>query len=338
MSIWKGKYGPLLIAEIGGNHEGDFGYAFELTRLAVESEADYIKFQIYTGDSIVNPHVSPDRNAHFKKFELTPEQHSQLAEYCINHGKGYIASVWDMKAFDWIDPFLKMYKVGSGDMTAYPFLKKIARTGKPIILSTGLAKFEEIIDSIDYLKAANPVYEDRQMIAILQCTSMYPIPLSDANLEVIREIKERTGYITGFSDHTVGLTALKTAYAMGAEILEFHFTDKRKGKTFRDHKVSLTKQEINQLTEKISLINTLKGSRIKRPLDIEGDHVVSFRRAIYPVSDIPAGTIIEPEHLKSLRPNNGIDAREYDRLIGKRSRVEIQKDQILDWTYFEDSI
>lgn len=335
MKVWEGKHGPLLIAEIGGNHEGDFEYAKALTALACESEADYVKFQIYTGDSLVNPGVAPERNAHFKKFELSPQQHMALAEMCLNKNKGYIASVWDLQAFGWIDEYIKIYKIGSGDLTAYPFLEKTASYGKPIILSTGLATTEEVLEAIDFLIKVNPVYRKKDKLALLQCTSMYPISQSEAHLGVMAEFENKTQYITGYSDHTEGLSALETAYAMGAGILEFHFTDNRENKSFRDHKVSLTKKEVDILVEKIKIINELRGSSEKQPLEIEKEHVLSFRRAVYPKRHIKKGKVIEPDDLKVLRPNKGIDARDFYQLLGKKARIDLEENQVLDWEYFD---
>ena len=123
---WKGRSGPYLIAEIGGNHEGDFSSALELTRLACNCGIDAVKYQIYTGDSLVSQVESPDRHQHFQRFELTREQYSLLAKECREHDVTFCASVWDPSAIEWIDPFLIFYKVGSGDLTAYPLLDRIA--------------------------------------------------------------------------------------------------------------------------------------------------------------------------------------------------------------------
>ncbi len=139
MSYFNGKNNVYLIAEIGGNHEGDFEYAKKLTKLAAESGADAVKFQIYTGDSLVNAKYDPDRNEHFKKFELTKQQYIDLAKLCDELEITFMASVWDMNALNYIDSYIPIYKVGSGDLTAYNLIKKIVLTGKPIILSTGLA-------------------------------------------------------------------------------------------------------------------------------------------------------------------------------------------------------
>ncbi len=334
-NIWQGKHGPLLIAEIGGNHEGDFEYALKLTELAIASDVDYVKFQIYTGDGLVNPVEGEQRNKHFKKFELSQEQHIALAKRCKEHQVGYLASVWEEEAFGWIDPYMDFYKIGSGDLTAYPLLRTTAMHNKPILISTGLATEEEVIEAVEFLRNCNPLYRDSSYLGVLQCTSMYPIPDTDANLHVMNTLKKKTKATVGYSDHTEGSKALEIAVAMGAEVLEFHFTDERVGKTFRDHKVSLTKDEVQQLIHSIGKINALQGAEEKKPLMVEGDHVVSFRRAVYPRSDIRAGQIVEEKDLITLRPHHGIPANKHDELIGKRALKDLKRYEKLDWSYFE---
>jgi len=331
MNNWNGKNDILLIAEIGGNHEGNFEYAKELTRLAIESNVDYIKYQIYTGDTLVSKLENPQRNQHFKKFELTNEQYVELAEMCRASQVKFMASVWDMDSISWIDKYMEIYKIGSGDLTAYPVIEKTCKIGKPIILSTGLSNLQEVVDTVDFMRKINPVYKDKNMLALLQCTSMYPIPFSDANLNILETYKETLGCEVGYSDHTEGSYALEIAVAKGAQILEFHFTDSREEKKFRDHKVSLTKHEVLDLIDKIKKIKLLEGDRIKKPLLIEGDHVKTFRRALYPIKDLPKGTILKDIDLIALRPNNGIDARDYQKVIGKKLTKEVKKHEKLDY-------
>lgn len=332
-----GKHGPLLIAEIGGNHEGDFEYAKRLTKLAIDSDVDFVKFQIYTGDTLVSSVESPTRNAHFKKFELSREQHLYLASMVREAGLHYTSSVWDESVFSWIDPFVSLYKIGSGDLTAYPLLKATAKIGKPIILSTGLSTEAEVLASIAYIQSVNKLYEKAEQLAVLQCTSMYPIPPNASNLRVMSRLKELTGLTVGYSDHTEGNKALYYAYAMGAEVLEFHFTDTRDGKQFRDHKVSLTPDEIGILINELSLIQELKGSDQKKPesIEIENGHVESFRRAVYPLRDISRGEILTVENTTTLRPNHGIDAIQYESVLGKRAKMNLIKHQKLDWSLLE---
>jgi N-acetylneuraminate synthase/N,N'-diacetyllegionaminate synthase len=331
---WQGKHGPLLIAEIGGNHEGDFAYAKRLTQLAIESDVDYIKYQLYSGDTLVSRVENPIRNKHFKKFELSQGQYIELAKMCNAAGIGFMASVWDTDYISWIDDYMPIYKIGSGDLTAYPVLKKIAALKKPIILSTGLASMVDVLGTVAYIQSLDALYKDPNFLSVLQCTSMYPIPYEDANLSVMQSFAEATNLPIGYSDHTEGCKALEIAVAMGAQILEFHFTDSREGKEFRDHKVSLTRDEVLALIEDIKNIYKLRGHSEKNPLPIEGEHPITFRRAVYPLHDIPAGTVIEEKHLTTLRPLHGIDARDFEKLLGKRTNFDLKAHQKLEWDLF----
>lgn len=319
VSPWNKTNRPLLIAEVGGNHEGDFDYAKVLCDLAIESGADYVKFQLYTGDTLVSPVESSDRHKHFQGFELTPDQHIELARRCRRAGVGYNASVWDPNALEWIDDYLDFYKIGSGDLTAWPMLEHLARRGKPVILSTGLATMDEVLEAVGFIQSINPVYRQPENLALLQCTAMYPTEDRDANLRVMDSLRERTGLTVGYSDHTEGSLALLVAAARGARILEFHFTDSRDGKTFRDHKVSLTRDEVIVLRERLDRIHEMLGSPEKRPLEceIEPGHVASFRRGLYSRRPLKAGEALRAEDLVALRPNHGIDARQYREIVGR---------------------
>ncbi|MGI9192839.1 MAG: N-acetylneuraminate synthase family protein [Chitinophagaceae bacterium] len=331
-----GKHGPLLIAEIGGNHEGNFDLALKQTHLAIQSGADVIKFQLYTGETLVSSVEGPDRHAHFKRFELSREQHIHLAQLVQKAGLIYNASVWDIDMLSWIDPYLTFYKVGSGDLTAYPVLEAIAQRGKPIVLSTGLSDEEEVLTAVAFIQSINPRYKLPENLALLQCTSMYPIPPEDAHLNVMLRLKELTGLTVGYSNHVEGMKALEIAAAMGASILEFHFTDTREGRQFRDHKLSLTAEEVQELIGRLNMIHALKGgyNKLVLPIEINHGHPISFRRAVYPKVDIPAGTTIQPEHLTVLRPNHGIDARDFYKVCGKKTKNALIKHQSLQWDMF----
>ncbi len=320
-NFWSGKNGPLMIAEIGGNHEGNFNYAKKLTKQAIKSGADVVKFQLYSGDGIVNKNISPDRNLHFKKFQLTKEQHIFLAKMCIKSGVQYNASIWEPEMINWVDRYLKFYKIGSGDLTAYPIIKEFTKRGKPILLSTGLSNLSEIKDTINFIKKSNSAYKKKNMIAVMQCTSMYPTDDIDVNLNVIDQFKKSFDLNIGYSHHAFGDLALQIAYIKGASIMEFHFTDDRKGKTFRDHLISLTKNEVMNLILKFKKIKNLLGNYEKNTLksEINSGHVKSFRRAIYLNKDIQKGKIISKDDLVCLRPNEGLDARKIDKILSKKS-------------------
>jgi N-acetylneuraminate synthase/N,N'-diacetyllegionaminate synthase len=336
MSIFAGPHGPWLVAEIGGNHEGDFDAALRLADLALEAGADAVKFQVYYGDTLVSSIASPDRNAHFKRFELAPRQHLALAERVLDAGRGYVASVWDIDAFDWITPVLSACKIGSGDLTAPPFLRAAAQAGKPLMLSTGLADLAEVAVAVDEIRAANPAYRERGRLAVLQCTTMYPIADADAHLAVMRAFAD-LGVTVGYSDHTLGTKALELAAAMGAEVLEFHFTDQKHDRTFRDHQLSLDGTDLRNLIRALDEIRTFQGTAEKRPLPIEvtNDHPHAFRRAVYPARDIAVGEILDAGNVCVLRPNQGIDARDYDRVVGRRAKRPLRRHEPLDWQDIE---
>ncbi|MCB0692456.1 MAG: N-acetylneuraminate synthase family protein, partial [Saprospiraceae bacterium] len=306
-------------------HEGDFEYAKKLTSLAIESDVDYIKFQIYSGDTLVNPIESPLRNKHFKKFELSKNEYIFLAEMCREANVGFMASVWNPEFVPWINEYSKIFKIGSGDFTAIPIIDYFISLEKPLLLSTGLCTLVEVIEIVEYIQSRSAIYKSQDFLGLLQCTSMYPIAIEDANLNVMNTYKQLFNIPVGYSDHTEGNFALETAVAMGAEILEFHFTDDRANKDFRDHKVSLTKAEVLDLIEKIKLIKKVQGHYFKKPLLSESEHVTSFRRALYFNKDMKAGDSIKESDLISLRPNHGIDAREFHNVIGKRINRRIKK-------------
>lgn len=325
-SPWTGKSGPFLISEIGGNHEGDFEVAKEMARLAIECGSDSVKFQLYTGDSLVSPVESPARHQHFKKFELSKEQHIYLAQMCRDAGVSYSASVWDLEMLEWIDPFLDFYKIGSGDLTAWPILEAFAKKSKPLVVSTGLATISEVLQTVHFIQRVNPIYKNPNMLCLLQCTSMYPIPYEDANLNVMDTLSKLTGLSVGYSDHTVGMEALKVAVSKGATVLEYHFTDTREGKDFRDHKVSLTPSEVQELKSEIEKTTALLGSGVKHPQasELENEHEVSFRRAVYLNRSLQEGEVISESDLVYLRPAHGTDARDSVLVIGSTALRDLK--------------
>ena len=324
-SFWSGKHGPMLIAEIGGNHEGNFNEAKKMLELAIESGVDCIKFQIYSGDTLVNKNLSPKRNSHFKKFELTKEEHIELAELCLKKGINYNASVWNLEMLEWIDEYLTFYKIGSGDLTSWPIIKEFVKREKPILISTGLSSLDEIEETVKYIQNLNIKYLNPEMLCILQCTSMYPIKNQDANLEVINLYNNYFNYPVGYSDHTIGSEALYLASSLKTNVLEFHFTDAREGKKFRDHKVSLTKEDVKALINKIISTKQFFGKNEKKLLKVEeeNNHHISFRRAVYSKRKILKGKKILMKDLVFLRPFIGTDPRDTRSLINSKAKQDI---------------
>ena len=335
--MFRGKEGVYIIGEIGGNHEGDFDTAMALLHDAAGAGVHAIKYQVYTGNTLVNVREDPERVKHFNKFALTTENYLDLAREARRIGVEFLASIWDETQVDVFNDYLAFYKIGSGDLTAYPLLRKIAMTGKPIVLSTGLATMEEIGRSIAYICNINPVYNDKKMLALLQCTSMYPIPNKDANLKSMVSIREKFHYPIGYSDHTEGTYAAELAVALGAEIIEVHFTDRKEGRSFRDHKVSFNHNDIKTLKERISVILDLLGDGVKKPMnsEIKSGHVHSFRRALYPKHDICKGTKVDYDDFITLRPNVGISADQIEDVVGRVAKKDLLEYQRLSVEDFE---
>ena len=175
-----------------------------------------------------------------------------------------MASVWSEEMLVWSDPELPMHKIGSGDLTCYPMLAAIAATNKPIILSTGLASLKEVGDAVSYIEKCNPSYVTERKLALLQCTSSYPTPDHDANINAMLTLRSEFGLPVGYSDHTLGVDAIEAAVTVGAELIEKHFTDTREGKTFRDHLIALTRDEVRATLEKMERIKNLLGGSRKR--------------------------------------------------------------------------
>ena len=165
-----------VIAEIGGNHEGDLDYAFKLTDLAIESGADEIKYQIYSPDGLVNKNLDKRRYDHFKKFTLSFADFEKLANRCSNAGVEFMSSIWQDDAIDYFDSYINIHKVGSGDLTNHILLNKLVQTEKPIILSTAMSSLEEIHSTVNFITSCHPLYNKTGMLAILQCVAMYGEP------------------------------------------------------------------------------------------------------------------------------------------------------------------
>jgi len=316
-----------VIAEIGGNHEGNFDKAIELLHLAADAGADAIKYQIYTGETLVNELEDIERVKHFDKFALEESQYVELAKECESRDIDFCASIWSENLIEKFSNFMPFIKIGSGDLTAYPILSRISKTNKPIILSTGLSSMIEIQNAVKYICSINKNYEDPSMLSILQCTSMYPIPDSDANLSVISSLKKIFPYSIGYSDHTDSTYAAEIAVALGAKVLELHFTDNKESNTFRDHLVSFNSNDLLGLRSKINTILELLGDGEKRPMEseINNGHLKSFRRAIYPTRNIYKGEIVSEKDFIALRPNHGLSAEKIISIIGKKAKRDLNK-------------
>jgi N-acetylneuraminate synthase/N,N'-diacetyllegionaminate synthase len=303
-----------------------------LTQLAIDSGADAVKFQFYTGDSLVSKLESADRNAHFKKFELSDQQNLALIRMVDEGGPIPMASVWSEEMLGWANPRLPLHKVGSGDLTCYPMLALLAKTNKPIILSTGLSTMKEVACAVSYIEKCNPKYISERKLALLQCTSSYPTPDEDANLGAMLALKSEFGLPVGYSDHTLGSHAIELAVSVGAEIIEKHFTDSREGKTFRDHLIALTKDEVQETLDRMRHIMLLlgNGQKVLTKSEEKAEHHISFRRSIYASRSIKAGEVLTEDNLTVLRPFHGICASRFDDILGCIARRGFHAYEVLN--------
>lgn len=329
---------PFVIAEIGGNHEGSLEYAKKLLTEAAKSGADAVKFQTYFPDKIVSKVEDPKRHEHFGKFSLPIDNYLELADLAKKLGVMFMSSVWDHDSLNELNSVIDIHKVGSGDLTNYPLIKSLLLTGKPLIISVAMAEMEEIKQVVDYISSIDSTYLTDNKLAILQCVAMYGDPQdSFANLNVISSLKSEFQNITiGYSDHTVGNFAAIIAVALGAEIIEIHFTDD-KSREFRDHHISVDAKELSNLQDNISRVVTLLGSSKKHPVnEIESpERIKEFRRGCYLKKDLKKGDIISSENLTTLRPCKGIDARDFEKLIGNKLLIDKKALVSLSWDDFE---
>lgn len=330
--------GFFIIAEIGGNHEGRFDYAKKLLIDAVESGADAVKFQTYRGDKIVSKVEGPVRNKHFKKFELSDEQWIDLAELAHAKGIKFMSSCWDTESLELLDKYIDVHKIGSGDVTNYPLIEKIVKLNKPVIISVAMSTLGEVQELVLFIKKINPEFIESGKLCLLHCVAMYG-DLDDrhANLNMIKNLQDSFPDIEiGYSDHTKGNYAAQIAVGIGVRVLELHFTD-NKNQEFRDHHLSVTKEELMELVEKSKRIKILTGEYDKKPVNSveDVDRIRQFRRAVYPKIDLKVGDVLSADNLTTLRPNKGIDARDYYKIIGMRVKQDKSAFEAIYWEDLE---
>ncbi|OGM01762.1 hypothetical protein A3K72_01055 [Candidatus Woesearchaeota archaeon RBG_13_36_6] len=348
MNTFFNKDKVFIIAEIGGNHEGNFEYAKKLLLDASKTGANAVKFQIYKADTIVSKVEDAARNKHFKNFELSNEQYKTLAKMTKEKDIIFCASLWSKEEIDIFDPYLKFYKIGSGDFTNLPIIEHIVKKNKPLLLSTAMSNLDEIKGVVEFIDKTNPNLRKDKNLVLLHCVATYGDPRDEyANLLSIKILQDTFPDINiGYSDHTKGIDACKIAIAIGARVIEKHFTD-NKDQEFRDHHLSVDVKEMKQLVEKSRKIKVVKtkhtdkgyvqeianatmvdpkkvknllGKYSKKPTPaVETPaRIREFRRAVYLKQDSPADTVLTKDNLTTLRPNKGIDARDFYKVLGKR--------------------
>ena len=337
------EYSPYIIAELSANHNGSLERALETIDAAQRSGADAIKLQTYTADTMTINCDAQDFMVKgglwdgYKLYDLyrwaeTPfEWHYAMFEHARKRGITVFSTPFDETAVDLLESLnTPAYKIASFELADLALIKYVAQTGKPMIMSTGMASEDEIEEAVTTARDAGC----RELI-LLHCISSYPAPMDQANLRQIPELGRRFGTLTGLSDHTMGTTASVTAVALGACLIEKHFTLSRSDKG-PDSDFSLEPAELEQLCRD-SKNAWLALGRVgyERQKAEEGSKV--FRRSLYFVKDLPAGHVVEPDDIKRIRPGMGLAPKYFDQLIGQRLVASVKRGVKTEWNLFEKS-
>ncbi|MCO6431389.1 MAG: N-acetylneuraminate synthase family protein [Deltaproteobacteria bacterium] len=306
----------LIVAEIGNNHEGNFDLAQELIGMAAECGVHAVKFQTFRTEQYIS-RTEEQRFQRTKSFELIFEQFAKLADYSKEKGVIFFSTPFDLESARFLESIQSVFKISSGDNNFYPLIKQVAESGKAIIMSGGLAD----ITQLQYAKALIELTwhqkGTKQELALLHCITSYPTAPNEANLAAITHFKEHFNCTVGYSDHTLGIEACVLAAALGARIIEKHFTLDKNYSEFRDHKLSAEPQEMKQLVERVKEAGVYIGKAGRTVQQGEKSIATSMRRAIAAKRDLEKGHRIELEDITWVRPANGLAPGEEHSLVGK---------------------
>ena len=335
----------IIIAEAGVNHNGDFANAKKLILAAANAGADYVKFQTFKADKLVSKdaqkaeyqkaNLKVDGDMQFdmlKKLEMSEQWHYDLINYANDCGIKFLSTGFDEDSIDFLDSLkIDLFKVPSGEITNKPYLEHIAKKGKPVVISTGMSNLHEIKDAIE-------VFEKNQIskndITILHCNTEYPTPMQDVNLLAMNTIQKALEVNVGYSDHTLGIEVPIAAVALGALIIEKHFTLDR-NMIGPDHLASLVPEELKQMVTSIRNIEqAISGNGIKQPSDSEKKNLAVVRESLHYKDDLIKGAKIEKQNLITLRPGNGISPMYYEEIIGKTLSRNVLKNELIKITDF----
>ncbi|MBG0776954.1 MAG: N-acetylneuraminate synthase family protein [Desulfovibrionaceae bacterium] len=309
----------LVIAEIGNNHEGDLALAKELIHAAAGSGADAVKFQTIVPRKFVAPDQTA-RLAMMERFSFSPDQFAELAEEAGRAGTMFLSTPFDLGSVQMLAPLVPAYKIASGDNTFYPLMEAVAATGKPIILSCGLAGIEDVLRARERIQAVWNAKGVAGELAALHCVASYPTPFEEANLLAIKAL-EAAASTVGYSDHTLGIEAAVLAVAVGARILEKHFTLDHEHSDFRDHQLSATPDELALLVRRVREAESALGAASKEPQACEKGNTAAMRRSIVAGADLAAGAVLSMDDLCWVRPGGGLAPGEEGLLLGKRLKA-----------------
>lgn len=317
----------LVVAEIGNNHEGDLGRARALIHEAAAAGADAVKFQTIVPERLVSSDQT-ERLAQLRRFALNRDQFEACANEAAHAGVLFLSTPFDLAVIDWLDALVPAYKVASGDNDFLPLLDRIAKTGKPAMVSLGFGGHARAADIASYFADAWRRHGvDGGELALLHCVAAYPTPDEEAGLGAIRRLLG-LGVTVGYSDHTLGIKAAELAIGAGARIVEKHFTLDKAQSSFRDHQLSADPAEMRELVTAVRRADEMCRMPTELPASA-GDRDMVARRAIAAARDLPPGATIESGDLTWVRPGTGLRPGQEAHIVGRRVRAPIASGQLI---------
>ena len=326
-----------IIAEAGDNHNGDFNTALKLVDVAKRAGADCVKFQTFVTEEIISKYAemaeyqkknTGKEESQFemvKRLELSFDEFRKINEYCDRVGIQFLSTPFDLKSVDFLNELgVPFFKIPSGEITNYPYLIKIAHTGKPVVMSTGMCEPDEILAAINVLEK-----NGSGEITLLHCNTEYPTPLKDVNLYAMRTMKKMFGKKVGYSDHTKGIEVPVAAVALGACVIEKHFT-LDKNMPGPDHKASLEPDELGRMVKNIRNIEIALGDGVKRVSESERKNIAIARKSIVARRNIQEGEILTEENLAVKRPGTGINPMQWMEVLGTRAVRDFKEDELIE--------
>ncbi len=329
----------LIIAEAGVNHNGDLALARKLIDVAADAGADLVKFQTFSADRLVtrtagkadyqNRTTDSKESQHemLRRLELSTEMHKELIAHCAARGIGFFSTAFDIESVDLLVGLGQdRFKIPSGEITNLPYLRHIGRMGKPVILSTGMADMDEVQAAIDALEEAGTSSAN---VTVLHCTTEYPTPMAEVNLRAMLSIQKAFGVEVGYSDHTCGIEVAIAAVALGASVIEKHFTLDR-NLPGPDHKASLEPGELKAMVAGIRNIEIALGDGVKRLTPSEAGNRLVARRSLVASKGIKRGEMFSVENITAKRPGTGISPMCWDAVIDRPAPRAFSQDELIE--------
>jgi N,N'-diacetyllegionaminate synthase len=333
------KKPTLIIAEAGVNHNGDLALAKQLIDVAAQAGADLVKFQTFSAERLVTPDAQKagyqslttgDAESQLQmlnRLQLDEGTHHELMDYCAAKNIGFFSTGFDIQSVDFlVDLGIDLFKIPSGELSNLPYLRHIGQLGGSVIMSTGMATMGDIESAIDALEQAGTA---RSLITVLHCTTEYPTPMKEVNLRAMESIRAAFGVEVGYSDHTSGIEAATAAVALGATVIEKHFT-LDKDLPGPDHRASLDPEELQAMVSAIRNIEVALGDGVKRLMPSETLNKSIARKSLVAKNPIEAGEIFSVDNITTKRPGTGISPMNWDAIIGRKAVRNFAVDELIE--------